>query len=72
MRFFERSQRADRAPVVCTYPRDRSHRPHAALLCTVCTWPSWGTEGHLEYLGLHPPQEPGPQRPSVLPSSLGW
>ena len=33
MRFFERSQRADRAPVVCTYPRDRSHRQRSCAPC---------------------------------------
>jgi hypothetical protein len=66
MRFFERSQRADRAPVVCTYPRDRSHRQRSCAPC-VATWPSWGTEGHLEYLGLHPPQKSGPQHSPPTP-----
>jgi hypothetical protein len=35
MRLFERSQRADRAPVVCTYPRDRSHGQRSCAPCRV-------------------------------------
>jgi hypothetical protein len=71
MRFFERSQRADRAPVGCTYSSDRSHGKRS---CAPGVPGHRGArEGHLEYLGLHPPQKPVPQRPSArLRSSLGW